>query len=94
LYVYGKSIVFIRGCTAIGCKDIIYIDYFFLFSDDESKTQATEHEISPNTIVSMDLNNPFNYVTRPNVVVQQLTLLLRNLEVPGSNLGPETDYPI
>jgi hypothetical protein len=30
-------------------------------------------------------------VTEPNVGVERLTLLLRILEVPGSNLSPETD---
>jgi hypothetical protein len=29
----------------------------------------------------------------PNVAVQWLALLLRIQEVPGANLGPETDYP-
>jgi hypothetical protein len=29
----------------------------------------------------------------PNVVVKWLTLLLRNWEVQGSHLSPETDYP-
>jgi hypothetical protein len=32
-------------------------------------------------------------IVQPNVVVEWLTLLLRILEVPSSNLGAETDYP-
>jgi hypothetical protein len=29
----------------------------------------------------------------PNIVVEWLAFLLLILEVPGSNLGPETGYP-
>jgi hypothetical protein len=29
---------------------------------------------------------------KPNVLVKWLTFLLRILEVPGSNLGPQTGY--
>jgi hypothetical protein len=29
----------------------------------------------------------------PNVVAEWLSLLLRIREAPGSNLGPEADYP-
>jgi hypothetical protein len=33
------------------------------------------------------------YVAPPNIMVEWLTLLLLNLEVPVSYLGPETGYP-
>jgi hypothetical protein len=34
------------------------------------------------------------YKYTPNVVVEWFTRLLRIREVPGLNLGPETDYPV
>jgi hypothetical protein len=29
---------------------------------------------------------------KPNIVIERLTILLHNLKVPGSNLGPGTGY--
>jgi hypothetical protein len=41
--------------------------------------------INPNSMVQCLL-------CKTNVVVERLTLLLRFLEVPGSNLDPDTSY--
>jgi hypothetical protein len=35
----------------------------------------------------------FNTLFRPNVMTKWLALLLHIREDPGSNLGPDTDYP-
>jgi hypothetical protein len=41
---------------------------------------------------TMDCNSHLDN-TAPNVVVEWFILLVRILEVPGSNLGLETGYP-
>jgi hypothetical protein len=55
--------------------------------------QTTRASSDSNTRKKIMTLKSFKFIDLPNVAVEWLTLLLRIPKVPGSNLGPETDYP-
>jgi hypothetical protein len=46
-----------------------------------------------NTFIGLEIENPFVTKLTPNVLAEWLARLLHTVDVPGSNLVPETGYP-